>query len=102
MVAFDFRRTRAWRKLRDTVVEEEPDCRLAYSGICTGASETADHIDPVKTHPERAMDRTNLRGACHPCNRHRLARTDAEVAAAHARGDLPSTRPRALDLFKPL
>jgi 5-methylcytosine-specific restriction endonuclease McrA len=99
----DYRRTRAWRKLRDKVVEEEPECRLQYPGICTGASETADHIDPVKTHPHLAMTRTNLRGACHPCNRHRLARTDAEVAAAHARGDTPTpARPRALDIFKPL
>lgn len=99
----DFRKTRAWRKLRDQVVEEEPDCRLEYPVICTGASQTADHIQPVKTHPQLAMVRENLRGACHACNRHRLARTDAEVAAAHARGDLPTLgRPRALDIFKPL
>jgi hypothetical protein len=40
----DARNSRAWRKLRDQVVDEEPVCRLAFEGICTGASTTADHV----------------------------------------------------------
>lgn len=63
--------TRAWRVLRDQVVDEEPLCRLAFAGICTGESETADHILPRSEHPERAMVRSNLRGACRACNKAR-------------------------------
>lgn len=64
----DPRHTRAWRRLRDQVVREEPTCRLRIVGVCTGVSTTADHIHPVTTHPELAMVRSNLRGACGPCN----------------------------------
>ncbi|GAB3867348.1 hypothetical protein GCM10028801_41120 [Nocardioides maradonensis] len=93
----DPRKTRAWRKLRDQVVEEEPDCRLRLPG-CTGASTTADHIKPVKTHPHLAMERTNLRGSCEPCNKKRGA-----GAAGGSDSEATSTpRPRALDIFKPL
>lgn len=64
----DPRHTRAWRRLRDQVVAEEPTCRLKFAGICTLVSTTADHIKPVTTHPELALSRSNLRGACGPCN----------------------------------
>jgi len=64
----DPRQTRAWRKLRDRVVFEERYCRLGFPGICTGKSQTADHILTVRDHPELALVRTNLRGACHACN----------------------------------
>lgn len=98
MAAIDVRRTRAWRKLRDQVVEQEPDCRLGYADICTGKSETADHIEHVETHPHLALERSNLRGACSACNWHRGKRTDAQVVAGI--GSAP--RARALDIFKPL
>lgn len=64
----DPRHTRAWRTLRDQVVAEEPTCRLRFPGICTTVSTTADHIRTVTSHPELALIRTNLRGACGPCN----------------------------------
>lgn len=67
-------RTRAWRRLRDRVVQEEPTCWLRLPGICTGYSQTADHVLTVKEHPELAMERANLRGACHACNRSRNAK----------------------------
>ena len=93
-------RTRAGRKLRDQVVDEEPECRLAYPGICTGASQTADHIEHWSTHPELGLERTNLRGACNACNWHRGKRTDAQVAAAGTTA--PQPRAPALAIFKPL
>ena len=71
----DPRQTRAWTKLRDQVVREEPTCWLRLP-VCTGASQTADHILTVRDHPELAMVRSNLRGACHACNR---ARCDAPI-----------------------
>lgn len=92
----DVRRTRAWRKLRDQVIQEQPECQLAYAEICTGTSQTADHIKHVEDYPELAMDRENLRGSCFACNLHRGKRTDAQVAAA------PARRVRALDIFKAL
>lgn len=66
----DPRDTRAWRKLRDQVVEEEPTCRIRLPG-CTEISETADHIIPVAIDVSLAMERSNHRGACHWCNRRR-------------------------------
>lgn len=92
----DVRRTRAWRKLRDQVVEQEPDCRLRYAGICTGASTTADHIVPIAERPDLALERANLRGSCEPCNLHRGKRSDAQVAAGLA------PRARALSIFRPV
>lgn len=67
----DPRGTRAWRKLRDRVVAEEPVCWLRYPGRCTYWSTTADHLLTVKARPDLAMERANLRGACQPCNLHR-------------------------------
>lgn len=63
----DWRSTRAWRKLRDQVVREEPTCWLRLAG-CTTWSTTADHVLTVKARPDLAMVRENLRGACHHCN----------------------------------
>lgn len=72
----DPRHTRAWRKLRDRVVREEPTCRLQHPGVCTYWSQTADHIIPVSVRPDLAMDRGNLRGACQACNWDRGATPD--------------------------
>lgn len=87
----DPRHTRAWRRLRAQVIREEPTCQLRIVGICTTVSTTGDHIKPVVTHPELALDRTNVRGACDPCNRARhnlpdeaLARTTEPAPAALA------------------
>lgn len=66
--------SRAWRRLRDRVVAEEPACWLRLPGICTGASQTADHILTVKERPDLGMERENLRGACTACNRARNAK----------------------------
>lgn len=86
-------KSRAWRKLRDQVVAEEPACWLGFEGICTRVSTTADHVIPKHDRPDLAMVRGNLRGACLPCNR--------------ARGRTPVDRltwttpdaPRALGVF---
>lgn len=77
----DPRETRAWRKLRDQVVAEEPSCQLRLPG-CLGSSQTADHIVPVVQRPDLALVRSNLRGACHPCN---MARGTAAARPAHWR-----------------
>lgn len=84
----DPRDTRAWRALRDQVVREEPSCRLRFTGICTVTSTTADHIKPVETHPELAMDRANLRGACKACNKARGSAPDEVLRLGE--GDSPA------------
>jgi 5-methylcytosine-specific restriction endonuclease McrA len=91
----DPRKTRQWVKLRDQVVLEEPECRLRLPG-CTITSTTADHIQPFKTHPELGLERSNLRGACQPCNKKRGAKPDEQLPVDRAK------RPRALDIFRPL
>lgn len=64
------RDTQAWKRLRRRVVAEEPVCWLKLPG-CTTGSTVADHVQPVATHPELALMRSNLRGACASCNRKR-------------------------------
>ncbi|NGZ99410.1 HNH endonuclease [Nocardioides sp. W3-2-3] len=75
----DPRKTRQWVKLRDQVVAEEPECRLRLPG-CTITSTTADHIQPFKTHPQLALVRSNLRGACETCNKKRGTKADEQAA----------------------
>lgn len=93
MADCDPRSTRAWRRLRDQVIREEPICRLQFPGICTRISTTGDHIIPVEVRPDLALVRSNVRGTCWPCN--------------HARGSMPDELirfteadvPPALEIF---
>lgn len=86
----DPRQTRAWRKLRDQVVREEPLCWLRFPSICTQVSTTADHVLTYTERPDLAMARTNLRGACQPCNN---ARKNTPASA------LRDDQPAALRFF---
>ena len=83
----DPRGTRAWRKLRDQVVTEEPSCWLRIAGRCTHWSTTADHVIPFVQRPDLALERTNLRGACGPCN---LARQDKALTELQRIDDAPA------------
>lgn len=83
----DPRRTRAWRKLRDQVVREEPVCRLQFPGICTGVSTTGDHIIAVEERPDLALVRSNVRGVCWPCNKRRGSMPDALLRLDRAEPD---------------
>lgn len=78
--------TRAWRKLRDQVVREEPLCWLRLDG-CTTYSQTADHLLTVRDYPHLALVRSNLRGACHNCNSKRNAKPLDQVARAQGQAD---------------
>lgn len=89
----DPRHTRAWRRLRDQVVAEEPTCRLRFPRICTVVSTTADHIVTVTEQPELALERTNLRGACGPCNEARRAVPDEALITGDVKAD-------ALSIFR--
>lgn len=86
-------KTRAWRVLRDQVVHDEPICWLQFPDICTRVSTTADHVIPKSVRPDLAMVRSNLRGACLPCNK---ARNTTPLAALALDGGTP---PPALGIF---
>lgn len=88
----DPRETRAWRKLKDQVVREEPSCWLRLPG-CTVVSTTGDHVIPVTEQPELALVRSNVHGACRSCNE---KRGNLPVEALAARFDEP---PEALSVF---
>lgn len=66
----DPRGTQAWRRLAKQVIREEPLCWLRLEG-CTRISTTGDHLEPVTARPELALVRSNVRGACGPCNERR-------------------------------
>lgn len=84
----------AWRRLKDQVVQEEPQCWLRLPG-CTGASTTADHVIPRSQRPDLTMVRSNLRGACHKCNTTRGNKTGRALDEAKRKGQPP----RALKFF---
>jgi 5-methylcytosine-specific restriction protein A len=65
---------RDWRKLRESVLDEEPLCRIcAKHGRITPAAEV-DHIQPLRLRPELRLVRSNVRPLCSPCHRTVTAR----------------------------
>lgn len=57
-----------WRRLRLTVLAEEPLCRLCRAaGKLTPAAEV-DHVVPIAERPDLRLDRENLRPLCKPCH----------------------------------
>lgn len=58
---------RPWRELRARVLVEEPYCMIR-GPKCTRWSTTVDHVIPLSVRPDLAHVRSNLRGACGPCN----------------------------------
>lgn len=89
--------SRRWRALRAQVIEQEPYCQLQYEG-CTDLSNTADHIVPFILRPDLEYERTNLQGACVPCNRLKSALTQSEADERYG-GRPAADRPAALRFF---
>ena len=87
--------SRAWSRMVERVVKEEPMCRLRLPG-CTIRSQTADHIITRRQRPDLTMHRPNLRGACHKCNRQRGTMNEAQMAVLRGRRN---SRARALGFF---
>ena len=69
-----------WTTRRLAVLRRDPRCRIAYPGICTGASTDVDHIRAGDDHSF-----TNLQGACRPCHKRK---TNGESQAARGVGPL--------------
>lgn len=75
--------TQAWRKLSAQTCAEEPDCWLQLPG-CRRKSTTMDHILPMNTHPQLALVRANVHGACKWCNDHRKDTPVSQLPALRA------------------
>lgn len=88
--------SRQWRRLRDQVVREEPVCRLRLPG-CTIASQTGDHIIPIKYRPDLKLVRANVRGSCHSCNMKRGDGSPSRMADVRRKAAPP---PPALEFFR--
>ena len=72
----------AWRKLRLKILARDGyQCQIRYAGICTGRATTVDKIIPAARRPDLALDQTNLRAACRPCNEHKGRTTDRTRSA---------------------
>jgi len=71
--------SRAWRVLREQVIREEPLCQIQIPSVCTKVSTTADHIKTVRDYPELELVRSNVRGACEPCNLKRGVKDMADL-----------------------
>ena len=100
----DWRRirwTQEWRRLAKKVCQEEPICWLQLA-CCTTRSTTGDHVIPVAARPDLALVRSNVRGACRPCNNKRghlppdVAR---QMYGTATRGAPTPAKPRALGIF---
>ena len=64
MAADPFYKSKAWRRLRDLVLSEEPFCRYCSQQGYTTPSVVVDHIQRRRDHPDLALVRDNLQGLC--------------------------------------
>jgi len=65
-----------WREMRKLHLEAEPLCRhCALRGIERRAR-VVDHVESVRTAPERRLDPANLQSLCFPCHNAKTNRVD--------------------------
>lgn len=82
--------TNAWRRLRRQVLLEEPICHWCRKAPST----TADHLIEYDRAPDRALDRTNLVGACRACNSRRGQRYVTEKRNVQKKAQKAPAKPR--------
>lgn len=76
-MTMDPRSTRRYKQLREDQRKRRLPCWICGGPIDYAASKgeplafTADHVQPVVTHPERALDPTNIKSAHTRCNSRR-------------------------------
>ena len=69
--------TAEWKRIAAQILDRDHhQCQIQYPGICTGRATTVDKIIPAAQRPDLALDPTNLRGACRPCNEYKARTTD--------------------------
>lgn len=58
-----------WRKARmQALITHGARCQCCGASPATGAVMNVDHIKPRKTHPELALEQSNLQVLCNECN----------------------------------
>jgi hypothetical protein len=71
----EFYRTPEWRQLRRLVIHRDgTTCRSCGKVILDAFDLTIDHIKPRSKHPHLALEISNLRVTCRPCNSSKGAR----------------------------
>ncbi len=63
-----FYRTAAWLKLRVLQLNTHPYCDNHLSNGEHVPATVVHHHEPIRTHPHRALDMSNLRSLCKPCH----------------------------------
>lgn len=77
----EFYRTPEWKQLRHVVIRRDGStCRSCGKLIVDAFDLTIDHIKPRSRYPELALELTNLRVTCRPCNSSKGARDIVENA----------------------
>lgn len=65
----DFLLSYEWRRLRMAVIKERgARCECCGATPAQGIVINVDHIQPRKTHPKLALEKSNLQVLCHVCN----------------------------------
>lgn len=64
----EFHSSKYWRKLRETYINNNPVCVFCMQLGIIKAGEIVDHIKPVATHPELALEWDNLQTLCKRCH----------------------------------
>lgn len=87
----DPRGGRVWARMVSYIIRRDPTCKLKLD-VCTGKSETADHMIPVEDGGTNVPN--NLQGACHACNKKRGSKPLEGLQEA-AGADLTALEPEA-------
>lgn len=69
-----FYKTKAWRKLRlNTLYRDKFTCTQCGASVAGKGRSRVDHIKPRRSHPELALEPTNVRTLCINCDAKRHA-----------------------------
>ncbi|SLB51882.1 HNH endonuclease [Mycobacteroides abscessus subsp. bolletii] len=83
--------TRQWQQLRPKILRrDDHQCQIRTPGICTDRATLVDKIIPASARPDLALDETNLRAACGPCNDHKARTFDRAPFGTKGGGGTPA------------
>ena len=68
--------TRAWKRLRRSVMSDQPVCQRCLSNTIIEVTTDIDHIIPHKGDHHLFYDKDNLQGLCHKCHSWKTAREE--------------------------
>lgn len=77
--------TAPWRRLRERKVNANPICEVCNNALAA----LVHHIKPIETHPELALEWSNLQSICRPCHdqAHKHIKTEQVKGREDAGGD---------------